>query len=150
MIEPNLYATKHDDVAVDDRASEALHAFGDARVPKYGERTALQELKACLNDGGGDRHSHNEVEKGAPWASLLEAQEEEGDRELHEGHGPVPEELGDEEVAHCGGATWGRDEAGAAAEAVEYGEGENEVLDYGEDLEESVNEQKEGKTGSIL
>lgn len=91
---------ENDDVPVDDAAAEADGAAEAPRVPEDGERAALQELEACLHDGGGDSDGHDKVEEVAPGAGLREAKEKECDGKLPERDGPVPEDLGDEEVAH--------------------------------------------------
>jgi len=65
---------------------------------------------------------------------VLYTEEEEGDAELDESNGPVPDDLADEDEFEGDPAVCKGDEEGAPAETVDNGGREKAVLNGGEDL----------------
>jgi hypothetical protein len=129
-VKTDLHTAEGDNVAVDDVPLEAAHLAGaeDARVPVHAEWAALQELKGCLDDACGQGERNDEVEEDSPAFGVLETEKEQGNADLDERDGPVPEDLRDEEEAEGGDTMLKRNEARVSAEAVEDGNGKDEIL----------------------
>jgi hypothetical protein len=135
-VKADLHTAESDNVAIDDASLETAHLTSaeDARVPVHAEGAALQELKGCLDDACGQGERDHEVEEDSPALSVLEAEKQQGNADLDERDGPVPEDLGDEEEAEGRDTMLERNEARVSAEAVEDGDGKDEVLSYSQEL----------------
>jgi hypothetical protein len=135
-VKADLYTAEGDNVAVDDASLEAAHLTSaeDAWIPVHAEGAALQELEGCLDNARSQGECDHKVEEDSPAFGMLEPEEKQCNTDLDERDGPVPEDLGDEEETKRGDTVLERDESRVPTEAVEDGDGKDEVLSYSQEL----------------